>query len=337
MSTSRLPWLFGLALIMPPLAAACGASQPGPSGSGGSGAEPMGTGGTTPAGSGGIILASGGGLIITDEPNTGGTGGAPPTMIIRELPAGFTAAEGALSGTDADDLRGGFQLIGALADVPSTETTACANVLRVLVRDFITFTHPDFGGLKMPADATGMVDVALGTDRKPVRAVDVYPDVAVQFADWYTNVEGTNVPYVVDLWLEPDAQQFVFDSSRFFPLDGVTSDEERQEDMDGTLRNFGFTTELHTAFEYQGGETFTFRGDDDVFVFVNGALVVDLGGVHGPVQGVVAIDDLGLTVGQVYNFDLFQAERNPVGSNFRVETSLDFTECGVILPDDIVK
>ena len=336
MNAPRLSLLFGLASAVPPLLAACGASVPGPSGSGGSGAQPTGSGGTTAVGAGGIVLASGGGLIIDDEPDTGGTGGAIPTMIIRELPAGFTAAEGAASGTDAEDLRGGFQLIGALADVPSTETTACANVLRVLVRDFITFTHPDFGGLKMPADATGMVDVALGTDRKPVRT-EIYPDCAVQFADWYTNVDGTNVPYVVDLWLEPDAEQFVFDSSRFFPLDGVTSDEERQADMDGTLRNFGFTTELHTAFEYQGGESFTFRGDDDVFVFVNNALVVDLGGVHGPVQGNIAIDSLGLTVGQVYNLDLFQAERNPVGSNFRLETTLDFTECGVILPDDVVK
>ena len=54
-------------------------------------------------------------------------------------------------------------------------------------------------------------------------------------------------------------------------------------------------------------------------------------------EGTVIIDDLGLTLGTVYDLDLFQAERNPVGSNFRLETTLDFTECGVILPDDVIK
>jgi len=335
MSTPRVTLLFGLVLAIPPLITGC--SSGAPSDPDGSGAASTGSGGAAAVGSGGaLILATGGGLVI-DDVGSGGTGsGGMPTMIIRELPAGFTAAEGALAGTDADQLRGGFQLIGALADVTNTETTACANVLRVLVRDFTTFSHPDFGGLKPPADATGMVAAALGTDRKPVRT-ELLPEVAVQFEDWYANVDAINVPYVVDLWLEPDLEQFVFDSSRFFPLDSVTTDDDKQEDADDALRNFGFTTELHTSFEYQGGETFTFRGDDDVFVFVNAALVVDLGGVHGPVEGSVAIDDLGLTPGAVYDLDLFQAERNPFGSNFRLETTLDFTECGVILPDDVVK
>jgi fibro-slime domain-containing protein len=283
------------------------------------------------------LLATGGGLIVDDDPSGGSTGvGGALTMIIETLPEGFTAAEGAIDGDDAAQLRGGYRLVGPLADVTDTGNMVCANVLRVLVRDFTTFSHPDFGGLKTPADATGMVAAALGTDRKPVRT-DAFPEVAEQFVDWYVNLDGTNVPYVVDLWLEPDAGQFVFDSSRFFPIDAVTVADDMQEDMDGTLRNFGFTTELHTSFEYQGGESFTFRGDDDVFVFVAGDLVVDLGGVHNSLEGAVAIDDLGLTVGEVYDLDLFQAERNPFGSNFRLETSLDFTECGVILPDDVVK
>jgi len=341
MSTARVAFLLGLAVALPPLAAACGTSTPAPAGTGGSGigsgSAPSGSGGTTAVGSGGVVSAAGGGFNIPDVGSGGMNLGGMPAMIIETLPAGFTAAEGALDGTDAAQLRGGYQLIGALADVTDTETEACANILRVLVRDFTTFSHPDFGGLKNPADATGMLEPVLGTDRKPVRIPEVFPQVAEQFEDWYANVDGTNVPYVVDLWLQPDAGQFVFDSSRFFPLDAAITEEELQEDMDGTLRNFGFTTELHTSFEYQGGESFTFRGDDDVFVFVNGALVVDLGGVHNPVEGMVAIDDLGLTLGEVYDLDLFQAERNPVGSNFRLETTLDFTECGVILPDDIVK
>jgi len=45
------------------------------------------------------------------------------------------------------------------------------------------------------------------------------------------------------------------------------------------------------------------------------------------------IDGLGLTKGSGYTLDLFQAERNPTGSNFRVETTLDFADCGSIVAD----
>ena len=248
------------------------------------------------------------------------------------LPTAFVGATGMKNGGDAAQLKGGWKVVGPLGKVPEPTHTACANVLRVLMRDFATFKHADFGGPKDPQNAQGLVNAALGDGRKPTRT-SVYPQVAQKLEDWYATIAQVNSAYVVDFWLEPVGKSFVLDSSRFFPLDGVVSGESTQNDDDNQPRNFGFTTELHTSFRYNGGEIFTFRGDDDVFVFVDGKLVVDIGGVHGPIEGTVVIDQQGLTLGNVYTLDLFQAERNPTGSNFRIETTLDFADCGTIVRD----
>jgi fibro-slime domain-containing protein len=57
-------------------------------------------------------------------------------------------------------------------------------------------------------------------------------------------------------------------------------------------------------------------------VFINGKLVIDLGGVHGAESATVLLDSLGLTRGSTYPLDLFFAERHVTGSHFRVDTSL---------------
>merc|ERR1712048_235437 len=71
-----------------------------------------------------------------------------------------------------------------------------------------------------------------------------------------------------------------------------------------------------------GGETFTFKGDDDVWVFINDKLVIDMGGVHNPMVGSVEVDDLNLTKGSQGKLSFFFAERRCCGSNFRLETTI---------------
>lgn len=227
-------------------------------------------------------------------------------------------------------------LVGPLSELDEFEQEACANILRGITRDFDE-SHPDFG-LEQP-DGPGYVETTLSADRKPIKSEETESNIT-GFDDWYTDVEDVNRSYVVDIWLEPVGDSFVFDSALYFPVDGEGTDTT-YDSHDEMPHNFHFTSELHTSFVYEGGEFFTFRGDDDVWVFINGVLAVDLGGVHGPQLESVDLDasaeELGLTEGETYNLDLFHAERRQFGSNFRIETTLNFTGCGEILPVDVVK
>jgi fibro-slime domain-containing protein len=92
--------------------------------------------------------------------------------------------------------------------------------------------------------------------------------------------------------------------------------------------NFHFTTEVVYWFEFDpdNSAALEFAGDDDVWVFVNGQLAVDLGGPHVPELGSVTIDattagQFGLAAGEVYEIRVFHAERKREGSSFKLTLS----------------
>ena len=113
---------------------------------------------------------------------------------------------------------------------------------------------------------------------------------------------------------------YTYDNSAFFPIDGQGFGDE------GNPHNYHFTYEIHAQFTYEGGEVFTFTGDDDLFTFINGKLAIDLGGVHGPQNQTIDLDQqatsLGIAVGETYPLDFFFAERHTTQSDFRIDTSI---------------
>lgn len=153
---------------------------------------------------------------------------------------------------------------------------------------------------------------------------------SASFAQWYRDVPGVNASRSMELVLSRTASgTYVYDSATdtqcvdrggFFPLDG-----ELYGNYEATSHNYHFTTELETEFSYERGrnEVFTFTGDDDVWVFIDGRLVIDLGSMHSKKGQTLHLDRLAwLTDGQVHTLKVFHAERHTTQSNFRIETTL---------------
>lgn len=212
--------------------------------------------------------------------------------------------------------------------------------LTVTYRDFAS-SHADFEVFWGSDATTGLVLDALGADDTPqYNPAAPFPPPgssptqitsADTFADWYHDVEGINVAVEQEIELTETGVGtgvFVFDDDTFFPLDGLGwnaapgPNNELFPDAAGDEHNFHFTTEIHTDFVYEPGQVFTFEGDDDLWVFIDGMLEMDLGGLHGEITASIDLDTLGLIDGQTYRMDIFHAERRHDGSHFRVETSI---------------
>lgn len=193
-----------------------------------------------------------------------------------------------------------------------------------IVRDFkmrgTEGGHPDFEW-QITGHTPGMVKSTLNsvTKRPEYIGTNNYGGVtdASTFDQWYQDVSGVNQGRILTLTCD-DALSgtpgvYRYQNFSFFPIDNEFFGNQ------GQSNNFAFTFAINRSFVYKHGQNFSFTGDDDVWVYIDNKLVIDLGGVHGSLGGSVNLDTLGLNENQSYDFDLYFAERHTSASSFSMD------------------
>ena len=137
----------------------------------------------------------------------------------------------------------------------------------------------------------------------------------------------------------------------YFKEDGAQNRSEDGDTYEG--RNYNYVLVSNGEFVYYKEDKlyFEFEGDDDVYLFINDQLVLDIGGAHGmalvsfnlndyvnwarevlanpgtrSAQEIARAEALNLTEGQICTLNFIYMERKGYGANCRIVTNMQVTD-----------
>jgi fibro-slime domain-containing protein len=146
---------------------------------------------------------------------------------------------------------------------------------------------------------------------------------APSFVKWFTDVLGTNMSarYSLEL-VRSTSGVYEHLTDQFHPVDNILFGNE------GHAHNCYFTYAFQVEFTHRSCDDrfFEFEGTDDAWMFIDGRLAMDLGGLTPGTSQYVEMDRLNLVDGQTYTLHFFYAQRQASLATFRMRTNLDFVQ-----------
>jgi len=193
--------------------------------------------------------------------------------------------------------------------------------------------RPDFQFFSCGAES-GLVKPTLVNTRPAFNSVGSPPCITSKksFYSWFRSAPGKNVPIRGALTMQNIGNNtYQYDNPYFFPLDGKgfnTDGFQSDQGLDGHEHNFSFSMHAHwTTAITDNSQYISVTGDDDIWIFVNNRLIVDLGGVHGSETGsytfsAINLIGLGISLGQTVPFDVFVVDRHTLASDLKLTTNV---------------